>query len=50
VALIPHTLKVTTLGDRKAGDRVNFESDMLVKYVEKMLAERGFAPLASAQA
>ena len=50
VALIPHTLKVTTLGDRKAGDKVNFESDMLVKYVEKMLAGRGFAPLASAQA
>jgi riboflavin synthase len=50
VALIPHTLKVTTLGDRKAGDKVNFESDMLVKYVEKMLAERGFASLASAQA
>ena len=50
VALIPHTLKVTTLGDRKAGDKVNFESDMLVKYVEKMLAERGFVPQASAQA
>ena len=50
VALIPHTLKVTTLGDRKAGDKVNFESDMLVKYVEKMLAERGFTSLASAQA
>jgi riboflavin synthase len=50
VALIPHTLQVTTLGDRKAGDKVNFESDMLVKYVEKMLAERGFASLASAQA
>ena len=50
VALIPHTLKVTTLGDRKAGDMVNFESDMLVKYVEKMLAGRGFATLASAQA
>jgi len=50
VAMIPHTLKVTTLGDRKAGDEVNFESDMLVKYVEKMLAERGFASLASAQA
>jgi riboflavin synthase len=50
VALIPHTLKVTTLGDRKAGDKVNFESDMLVKYVEKMLAQRGFASLASARA
>ena len=50
VALIPHTLKVTTLGERKAGDRVNFESDMLVKYVEKMLAARGFATPAVAQA
>ena len=39
--LIPHTLKVTTLGFKRAGDAVNFESDMLVKYVEKMLAERG---------
>ena len=37
VALIPHTLKVTTLGSKKPGDKVNFESDMLVKYVEKML-------------
>jgi riboflavin synthase len=43
VALIPHTLKVTTMGARKSGDRVNFESDMLVKYVEKMLGGRGFA-------
>ncbi|HXW84671.1 MAG TPA: riboflavin synthase [Candidatus Binataceae bacterium] len=40
VALIPHTLKVTTLGGKRAGDQVNFESDMLVKYVEKMLAGR----------
>ena len=50
VALIPHTLKVTTLGARKAGDRVNFESDMLVKYVEKMLANRGLVPDVAAQA
>lgn len=49
VALIPHTLKVTTLGDRKPGDKVNFESDMLVKYVERMLAARGFAAAAAAQ-
>ncbi|MGO9602370.1 MAG: riboflavin synthase [Candidatus Binataceae bacterium] len=48
VALIPHTLKVTTLGSRKAGDKVNFESDMLVKYVEKMLAGRGFAAASAA--
>src|SRR5215471_1436919 len=48
VALIPHTLKVTTLGDRKPGDQVNFESDMLVKYVEKLLAQRGFAAAVAA--
>src|SRR5262249_18040410 len=30
VALIPHTLKVTTLGFKQAGDQVNVESDMLV--------------------
>jgi riboflavin synthase len=35
VALIPHTLAVTTLGRRKVGDRVNIETDVLAKYVEK---------------
>lgn len=39
-ALIPHTLKVTTLGFKGAGSAVNIESDMLGKYVEKFLAER----------
>jgi riboflavin synthase len=39
--LIPHTLKVTTLGFRKAGDKVNIESDMMAKYVERILGERG---------
>lgn len=38
VALIPHTLEVTTLGTRAIGDRVNVETDILGKYVEKMLA------------
>jgi riboflavin synthase len=33
VALIPHTLAVTTLGRRKIGDRVNLETDVLAKYV-----------------
>ncbi len=33
VALIPHTLKETNLGDRRAGDRVNLEADVLGKYV-----------------
>ncbi len=40
VALIPHTLKMTTLGRKRVGDAVNIESDMLVKYVERILAGR----------
>jgi riboflavin synthase len=41
VALIPHTLEVTTLGNLEVGDRVNFEVDVLAKYVEQALAARG---------
>ena len=37
VALIPHTLTVTTLGRRKIGDRVNLETDVLAKYVERKI-------------
>lgn len=37
VALIPHTLAVTTLGLRKTGDMVNLEVDVLAKYVERLL-------------
>jgi riboflavin synthase len=37
VALIPHTLAVTTLGDRRPGDRVNVEVDVLAKYVERLV-------------
>jgi riboflavin synthase len=40
VALIPHTLLETTLGRRSVGDRVNIETDILGKYVQKMLAAR----------
>ncbi len=40
VALIPHTLKLTTLGRKGVRARVNVESDMLVKYVERILAVR----------
>jgi riboflavin synthase len=39
-AIIPHTLKMTTLGVKGAGAAVNIESDMLGKYVEKFLVER----------
>jgi riboflavin synthase alpha subunit len=44
VALIPHTLAVTTLGRLAAGDRVNLEVDVLAKYVERQLALRGLVP------
>lgn len=37
VALIPHTLDVTTLGFRKVGDRVNIETDVLAKYIQRQL-------------
>ena len=37
VALIPHTLEVTTLGQRQTGDVVNLEADLLAKYVQRQL-------------
>ena len=37
VALVPHTLEVTTLGTLDAGDSVNLEVDILAKYVERLL-------------
>ncbi|HEX6222395.1 MAG TPA: riboflavin synthase [Acidimicrobiia bacterium] len=40
VALIPHTLDVTTLGLRTEGDTVNLELDVLAKYVERLLDTR----------
>jgi riboflavin synthase len=39
VALIPHTLSVTTLGTRRVGDTVNIETDVLAKYVERQLTK-----------
>lgn len=41
VALIPHTLSVTTLGARQVGDRVNLETDLLAKYVQRQLEWKG---------
>lgn len=37
VSLIPHTAKMTTLGYKSVGDSVNLETDILARYVEKML-------------
>jgi riboflavin synthase len=39
VALIPHTLAVTTLGRRHPGDRVNIETDILAKYVQRQVEQ-----------
>ena len=38
VSLIPETLTATTLGERVPGDRVNIETDILARHVERMLA------------
>ena len=40
VALVPHTLEVTTLADLEAGSTVNLEVDVLAKYVERLVAPR----------
>lgn len=37
INIIPHTLQVTTLGQLKAGSKVNLEIDMIARYVERML-------------
>ena len=39
--IIPHTYEITGLRERKVGDAVNLEADLLGKYVEKFLAARG---------
>ena len=39
VAVIPHTLSVTTLGAKAPGDPVNLEVDVLAKYVERLLKQ-----------
>lgn len=38
VSLIPHTAQVTTLLDKKVGDRLNIENDVVGKYVERLLS------------
>ena len=37
VSTIPHTNAVTTLGERKVGDLVNLETDIIGKYVERLM-------------
>ncbi len=43
VALIPYTLAVTTLGPLQVGDKVNLETDLLAKYVERLVESRSWA-------
>ncbi|MEV7798562.1 riboflavin synthase [Microbacterium foliorum] len=40
ISLIPETLAATTLGSRAVGDRVNLETDILARHVERLLAFR----------
>jgi len=49
VSIIPHTAKVTTLGLKQVGDLVNLEPDLIGKYVERLLQERGILPSKPAQ-
>ncbi|MEY3714551.1 MAG: hypothetical protein RJB59_354 [Actinomycetota bacterium] len=43
--LIPETLAKTTLGQRKAGDFVNIEVDVLAKYVERLVQAQNLSPI-----
>ncbi|MDD3066543.1 MAG: riboflavin synthase [Candidatus Gracilibacteria bacterium] len=40
VGIIPHTLKFTTLGLRKAGDKINVEADLLAKHLAKLVGKK----------
>lgn len=46
VSLIPETLAATTLGALRVGDRVNLETDVLARHVERLLAFRAHTPAA----
>jgi riboflavin synthase len=50
VALIPHTLEVTTLGAAEAGDPVNLEVDVIAKYVQAWVSEEGREPAGDGRA
>ncbi len=48
VSIIPHTAKLTTIGFKTIGDRVNIETDMIGKYVERFVMQRSEAGESSA--
>jgi len=41
ISVIPHTLKATTLGKARIGDLVNIETDIIAKYIEKLMKADG---------
>ena len=41
ILLIPHTLAVTTWGERRAGDELNIEVDQMARYAARLVAEFG---------
>lgn len=45
ISAIPHTVAVTVLADRKVGDLVNLETDIIGKYVEKLLSPAQESPV-----
>jgi len=38
LSIIEHTMRHTTLGDRRPGDRVHLEADILAKYLQRLAA------------
>jgi riboflavin synthase len=40
VLIIPHTLKMTTLGERQPGDELNFEVDLMARYAARLMESR----------
>jgi riboflavin synthase len=40
VSLIPETLRVTTLGYKNPGDKVNVEADVMAKHIEKLMESK----------
>jgi len=41
LSLIPETLRLTTLGSKQPGDKVNVEADVMAKHIERLLQARG---------
>jgi riboflavin synthase len=41
VSVIPHTLKSTTLGGKRRGERINIETDVIAKYLDRLFTSKG---------